>query len=215
MKNIHIKQELANSLTHGVAFLLFLVSSPLLIAYAAKFGSVGNVVATVIFSFTVLITYLSSTLYHSIPNPKVKHVLRIFDHISIFLLIGGSYTLFLQLFKWDLQTKVLLGILWSLILCGSIFKIFFVKKYNVASTIIYLALGFYALFFIKAFFISIPTTIFILIAVGGLIYALGTIFYLWKGWTYNHAIWHLFVVGGTTIHFIAALIAVYKYLPLL
>lgn len=207
-----LNKEIANSITHAIGLVFFLVANPILILYTFKNGTYGNVMAATIFSFTLIFTYLSSTLYHSMQEPKTKYVLRIFDHISIFFLIGGSYTALIQFYLWDERGKILMSIMWTLILGGTILKIFFTGKYDFVSTVFYILLGCIAIIYIRTLQELMSPIVFKLLIIGGLSYLFGVIFYAWKRYTYHHAVWHLFVAAGSVCHFLAITISAVEYL---
>ncbi len=208
LSDIEIKKELANSITHFFGFLFGVVCIPILISYSASTDNTAAIVGASIFGFSFLMVYGFSTLYHSINHPKVKHVMKTLDHISIYFMIAGSYTPFILLFLFNSSGFTLLSILWGLTLLGIIFKIFFVKKFNILSTIIYLAMGWLVVAYPTGLLDAVPYETFVMIAAGGVSYSLGVIFYLWKKLTYHHAIWHLFVLGGSICHYVAVLLAI-------
>lgn len=210
--DINLKKEIANAITHALGAIFFLVANPILILYTFKNGSYLNVVSATVFSLSLIFTYLSSTLYHGMQEKTTKYVLRVFDHISIYFLIGGSYTVMVQFFLWDQRGKIFLIIMWSLILIGTILKIFFTGKYDFISTVFYVLLGWMAVIYIKAFYQIMPLPVFYLIVGGGLSYSFGVIFYAWKKFTYHHAFWHIFVLAGSIAHFTAATWAAVDFL---
>ncbi|MFN0200294.1 MAG: hemolysin III family protein [Bacteroidia bacterium] len=206
MDTIDHRKELANALTHGVPLVLYLVAIPLMMSVAAKSGDWANMLSAGIFGFGLLMVFASSTIYHSVPMPFTKHILRIFDHSSIFLLIGGSYTVFVQqCFSADFSFYFLL-VFWSIILGGILFKVFFTGKYNIISTFFYVALGLISVFIIKPIWENAPSSVMALIVIGGTFYLSGVPFYLWKKYTYHHAVWHIFVFLGSFSHYIAAML---------
>ncbi len=196
------QEELFNAITHGIGFLLALVLVPLLLIKASYSSSIA-LMATSVFSFGFLMVYLSSTLYHLACKPEAKKNLRIWDHISIFFLIGGTYTpIILKYTNHDTAT-VFLGIMWSLILCGSALKVFFIGQYDTVSTFIYLTLGWMVVFIVKPLYTNMPFEIFGWILAGGLAYTFGVIFYKWEKLKFQHGIWHLFVLAGTLFQYVA------------
>jgi hemolysin III len=152
--------------------------------------------------------FSSSVLYHSTQNIDAKRILRAFDHISIFFLIAGTYTPFLLIYMLDGFGITLLSIQWSLALLGVIFKIFFTGRLKIASTLIYIAMGWLLLVGGKRFFEELPTSVLVMVIVGGGLYTLGCIFYLNKKIYHHHAIWHLFVLSAAICHYVAVLLAV-------
>lgn len=204
----HFKQELANSLSHGLGLLFGLVSIPILIGLASARGDVAGLTGAAIFGFGFLMVYTFSTLYHSLPHPRIRRVMRIMDHISIYFLIAGSYTPFILAYMLDATGITLLSILWGLTLAGIFFKIFFTGRFDKVSTGIYLAMGWLLLAVAKPFFESLPGAVLIMLAIGGALYSLGVIFYRWEKLPYHHAIWHGFVLAGSISHYVAVLLVV-------
>ena len=161
------------------------------------------------FGFSAMLVYISSTLYHAFPHPLIKRVLQTFDHVAIYFLIAGSYTPFIMFYFNDFGGRLLLIIAWSITILGTFFKIFFIGKYDFLSTIAYLALGWMIVFVGKRLLTGVPPAVLVWLIIGGLSYTVGIIFYLWKKYKYHHAIWHLFVMFGTTSHFIAIVKGLY------
>jgi hemolysin III len=205
------REEYANILTHGVGAVLSLIALCLMVGYAVREHEAKLIAAVSIFGASLLLLYLMSTLYHVFQDPRRKHFFRILDHSSIYLLIAGSYTPFTLVFLEGRLGKGILITTWVLAVCGIVFKVFFVKRFNLLSTGMYVAMGWLAIFAIKPLIEAAPTGAIVWLVAGGVLYTLGVIFYLWHRLPYNHAIWHLFVMGGSFSHFCA----VYWYvLPL-
>ncbi len=198
-----IREELANMLSHGLGIFVFLLLSPLLL-YSAYFKyNYWYFTGCVIFCVSLLMVYTSSTLYHSMYTDGIRKKMRILDHISIYFLIAGSYTPFIFTHFKDFRGWTILGILWTMTLLGSVFKYFFTHKYKLLSTLVYVVMGWMALFIMKPLMQSVSSTCFQWIVVGGAFYTIGVIFYLWERLYHNHFIWHLFVLGGSISHFLA------------
>ncbi len=212
MQNLHkaaeLRRELANALTHGIGMLFGIASIPVLSAVAARVDNIAGIVGATIYAFTLMMVFTFSTLYHGMQHPVAKRVLKIFDHISIFFLIAGTYTPFLLTFMLDAFGITLLSVLWSLVLIGMVFKIFFTGRFKAVSTVIYLIMGWMLLVGGKRFFEVLPTPVMVMLIVGGGLYTLGTIFYMAKRIPYHHAIWHLFVLAAAVCHYVAVLLAV-------
>lgn len=198
-----LKEEIANAITHGAGVVFALIAIPFLITYAIEKGNAATVWSVSMFSFGMLMVYLSSTLYHAIQHPKAKFKLRVWDHISIFLMIAGSYTPILQKYADDATATKFLIVLWSIAAIGIIKKIFFTGRFEALSLILYLGMGWMAVFIIGPLAEKIPSCIFTLLIIGGLSYTLGVIFYVWKNLAFQHAIWHVFVLGGSITHYFA------------
>lgn len=197
------REEFANVGTHALGVVFSIVALVLLVTYAAKQGDPYYVVSVSIFGATMILLYLMSTLYHTFRHPKVKHAFRVVDHACIYLLIAGSYTPFTLIALRGNWGWTLFGITWGLALCGVIFKIFFTKRFNVLSVIMYIALGWLAIVAIKPLLQNVPIGGLAWMLAGGLLYTSGVIFYLWSRIPYHHAIWHMFVMGGSFCHFLA------------
>ncbi len=192
LKNLS-KLERANVLTHAPGALFGIIGLPLL-------QSLGGSWATLVFSLTFIFMLSASSIYHWHADENQKRKWRVVDHISIYCLIAGTYTAFIIEFMNNSRGALILEILWGCVLVGSILKIFFTGRFKVVSTIIYLIMGWMAIFAIGDFLELIPTQILIWIGIGGVFYTVGTLFYLWKRYEYHHAIWHLFVLGGALSH---------------
>lgn len=204
-------EELANSITHGIGAVLSIVGFFFLMYYTDGQPDSKRLIAAVVYGSSLVLLYLASTLYHSIPHYKVKKVMRVFDHVSIYLLIAGSYTPFALLVLDSTMGSLILYIIWGFAIVGSIFKIFFTGKFDKISTFLYLVMGWLAIIAIEPLFESLPTPGMVLLAAGGLFYTIGTIFYLWNKLKYNHAIWHVFVLGGSAAHFFSILLYVLPF----
>lgn len=198
-----IKEEFANTLTHLIGILLSIVAISLLVVFSVLNGTALHVVSCCIFGGTMLLLYTSSTLYHAIQSKELKPLLRSIDHISIYFLISGTYTPLLLLGLGGTLGWVCFGIVWTITLLGLVFKIFFIGRFEKLSLILYLGMGWLALLLIKPLVVNLSTEIIYLIAAGGVAYTIGTVFYANKKMLYAHAIWHVFVLAGTVLHFIA------------
>ncbi|MCS6934738.1 MAG: hemolysin III family protein [Chitinophagales bacterium] len=196
-------EEIANAITHGTGVLFTLIAMPFLIYSAVQHDTIRAVWAVSVYGAGMFMVYLSSTLYHAIRRPSAKRALRVWDHISIFLLIGGTYTAVVQKYTSQHTAVIFLSIMWGIIAAGSILKLFFTGRFKAIELGLYLGLGWMAIFIIKPLHANLPTNIFWWLLAGGLFYTSGVIFYTWKKLKYHHAIWHCFVLGGTVMHFIA------------
>jgi len=199
----NFREELMNSITHGAGILLSITALVLLIVFSTSGGSVSHVVSCTIFGITLILLYTASTLYHSFRKPKIKQIFKVVDHSCIYLLIAGTYTPFLLVTLRGMLGWTMLGIIWFLAVAGVVFKIFFVHRFKIVSTIAYLLMGWIIVFAIKPLIDSLPSGGIVWLVAGGLAYTLGVIFYAWKKLPFNHAIWHLFVLAGSTCHFFA------------
>ncbi|MEP7144183.1 MAG: hemolysin III family protein [Ferruginibacter sp.] len=207
-KASELKLEIVNSLLHGFGILFGIISMPVLIADATKYNNLAGMAGSVIYGFCFLMLFTFSTLYHGFQQPKIKEILKILDHISIYFLIAGTYTPIILIFVNNPFGISLLVILWSLTALGIFFKIFFTGRFEIASVTIYILMGWILFAGGKTFFAAMPIPVIVLIATGGGLYCIGVIFYLWQKYTYHHAIWHLFVLAAAICHYVAVLMAV-------
>lgn len=198
-----IPEERANMVSHGLGLLLFLISLPFLLFHTYSSGVFEYFLGSLLYGVSLIMVYTSSTLYHSSYNANVRRRLRIFDHISIYFLIAGSYSPFILTHIRTTAGWTIFIILWTMVIIGSIVKLKFVHKFQFISTIAYLVMGWLALFIIKPLYIELPRVSFYWILSGGLLYTVGSIFYMKHSLRYNHFIWHLFVLAGSIAHFIA------------
>ena len=196
-------EEIAHSVTHGVGALLSIAGLVVLVALAAVRGNAWHVVSCSIFGATLIVLYTTSTLYHSITHPRAKRVLRVLDHSAIFLLIAGTYTPFTLVNMRGGWGWTLFGVIWGLALLGIAFKLTASSRYRILSVLLYIAMGWLVLIALKPLVASVAPPGLALILAGGLAYTLGVIFYAWKDLPYSHAIWHLFVLAGSILHFFA------------
>lgn len=198
-------EELANTLTHGVGAFIAMVGLVILVVIATYQGGVKHVVSFSIFGGMMVVLYSISTLYHGTRKERLKKVFRMLDHMSIYLFIAASYTPFcLLLLKGPFQWAAL-GMVWTCAILGVVMKGFHTGKKEVLSTILYIAMGWISIVVIKPLFNLLSVEGFVLLMGGGLLYTLGTIFYLKENMKYNHTVWHLFVLGGSTLHYFSVL----------
>jgi hemolysin III len=197
-------EELANFVTHGIGTLLSIAALVSMVVYASFSDDPYRIVSVSIFGSTLILCYLASTLYHGIPHPKAKDVLRVLDHCAIYLLIAGTYTPFLLITMRESNLAWgLLIFLWAFALAGCTFKLFFTGKGEFLSTMMYILMGWSIVVAIKPTYEMVPGGALLLLALGGIAYTGGAVFYLWHKLPYNHAIWHLFVLAGSAFHYAA------------
>ena len=190
-----VKEETINALTHGLGAGLGASGLAVLVVMAALHGDAWHIVSCSIYGATLVLLFTSSTLYHSFCDERVKHAFRIVDHASIYLLIAGTYTPFLLVNLRGGWGWSLFGVVWGLALAGIVFQIFFVDRFRLAQTLIYLAMGWLVVIAVKPLLANVPRPGLLWLLAGGLSYTVGAIFYLWKKLPYHHAVWHLFVLG--------------------
>lgn len=199
------REEVANSISHGLGLLLALVALPVLVLAAIEIGNVRFLVGVSVFGGTMVLLYLASTLYHSITHETAKQIFRVFDHTAIFLLIAGSYTPFSLGVLHGPWGWSMLAIVWTLAIIGIILKIRKRTRHSRISIVLYVIMGWLAVVAIKPMVMLIPVPGILLILAGGLAYTGGLAFFGAQRIRYNHFIWHLFVLAGTTCHFFAVL----------
>ena len=201
-------EEVANSVTHWAGTLLSVVGLTLLIVFANLYGTGLHVFSCSVFGVTLVLLYASSSLYHSVWNPHLKHVLKIVDHACIYLLIAGTYTPLTLITLRGNWGWTIFCVVWALAAAGIVFQVFFVYRFKILATLAYILMGWIAIIAIKPLIAQFPLGGLIWLISGGLAYTVGTIFYLWKRLPYSHAIWHLFVLGGSICHFFAVFLYV-------
>ena len=203
-------EEIANAVTHGVGALLSVAALVLLTVFASIYGNSYTIVSYVIFGVSLIILYLGSTLYHSITNFKAKKVFRIFDHSSIYILIAGTYTPFALTLLRPYGGFLIFLFMWILAAIGIVIKVFWLGKFEKLETFFYVLMGWVIIFKINILFKLMPTSSFVLLVVGGVLYTLGSLLFLKDDIPFNHAIWHLFVMAGSICHFFSLLFCLFK-----
>lgn len=201
-------EEIFNSITHGVGILVSIAGLVLLIVFSSLYGQAIHIVSCTIYGITLVLLYTASTLYHGFQKPDIKHILKIFDHSCIYVLIAGTYTPFMLIIVRGALGWTIFGVVWTLTILGIIFKAFFVHRFKIVSTIAYILMGWLIILAIKPLLQSLPGGGLALLVSGGLAYTLGIIFYAWKKLPFNHAIWHIFVLAGSVCHFFAVMLYV-------
>ncbi len=197
------REELANRLTHGLGAGLSVAGLVLLVVFSVRYGDSWQVVSTAIFGTTLVLLYTASTLYHSFRDQRVQQVLQKFDHAAIFLLIAGTYTPFALVTLRGPWGWSLFGVVWGLALAGVTLKFWLAGRFKLISTLLYLGMGWLVMIALKPLMAALPAGGLRLLLAGGLCYTGGAVFYLWRRLPYNHAIWHLFVLGGSACHWAA------------
>ena len=198
-------EEIANGVSHGIGFLAAVAVSPVLVVSAVQRDSSAGIVGASVFAFTMVLLYLTSTLYHILARSKAKQVLRILDHGAVFLLIAGTYTPFTLGVLRGTWGWTLFGLVWGIAVLGVLLKSFGGVRYQRLSTILYLAMGWLMIIAVKPLWLNMPSWGVFWLVAGGLAYTAGVGFYAAKRIRYAHFVWHLFVIAGTACHFIAVL----------
>lgn len=199
----HPGEELWNTLLHFLGLLLAIGALPVLITLAALRGGLMEVVTFSVYGATLTATYLVSTLYHYAKPGPLKRILRRADHISIYYLIAGTYTPFLLVGLKGVWGWSLFVALWVLAVLGTIFKLLVAHRFEIVSTLLYVAKGWAGLMVLVPMAHALPLPSFVLVLVGGACYTLGVGFYAWDRLRFNHAIWHFFCLAGSVTQFIA------------
>src|SRR5271168_3626596 len=176
-----------------------------LVTLAALRGNAWHIVACSVYGATLVCLYAASTVYHSVRGRRLKRVLRVMDHSSIFLLIAGTYTPFALVSLRGAWGWSLFGVVWGLSLVGILFKVWFVDRVPIASTVVYVLMGWLVVIAVKPVLALVPLAAILWLAAGGLLYTAGVAFFAWERLPYHHAVWHVFVLGGSVCHYIAVL----------
>ena len=203
-----VGEEIANSLTHGVGALLAIGGLATLVTLAVLRGDVWHVVSCAIYGAAMVVLYTASTLYHAVTAPRAKRVLQVVDHSAIFLLIAGTYTPFTLVSLRGPWGWSIFGTVWGLAAAGIILEIAFPRRWPAFALTLYIAMGWVVVVAVKPLLVALPTGGLVLLVLGGLAYTAGIGFYAWRRLPYGHAIWHLFVLAGTVLHFFAVLLYV-------
>ncbi len=199
-------EEIANSITHGIGILLAIGGLVVLVVFAALYGDVWHIVSCSIFGAALILLYLASTLYHAIQHPEAKSILRIVDHSAILILIAGTYTPITLVSLRGPWGWTLFGIIWGLTVLGIVIETTRLRRFRAAMIALYVIMGWAVVAAVKPMVHHVgPGGLWLLLA-GGLAYTGGITFYLWKRLPYHHAIWHLFVLAGSVLHYFAVLL---------
>ncbi len=196
-------EEIANAVTHGIGAGLAIAALVLTVVYAAVTGSVWAVIGVSIYGSTLVLCFLASALYHGIAHARTKRVLLAFDHCAIFLLIAGTYTPITLVVLPGWEAWMLFGTVWALAILGVTLRLVWVRYMHPGFILIYLAMGWLGFLFDRELIEGIGWGGLNLILIGGLCYTGGLFFYLWRRLPFNHALWHLAVLGGTIVQFFA------------
>jgi hemolysin III len=204
-RKLTIGEEIFNGISHGIGTLLSIAGLVLLVVFSAIKGNVWHVVSFTVFGTTLVLLYLSSTLYHSFTKEKVKNLFARFDHAAIFLLIAGTYTPFLLTALRGALGWTLFGIIWGVALTGVVIRSIYLTRFRKLMVGIYVAMGWMFVVAIGPMMKNLPGISLIFLLLGGIFYSIGVIFYSWRSLKYGHGIWHLFVLAGSIMHFFAVI----------
>ncbi|MGY3041681.1 hemolysin III [Rhodanobacter sp. TND4EL1] len=200
--------ELASSIIHGLGIVLSIAGLATLVAFAALHGNALTVVACAVFGTSLVLLYTASTLYHSIPSMAAKPTLRALDHIAIYVLIAGTYTPFTLIAMPGVWGWSMFSAVWSLALIGSALELGLLKRYHKLAVLLYVGMGWIGMVAFGPLSRHLQAGGTALLLAGGLAYTLGVPFYLWRRLPYHHALWHVFVLAGSVLHFLAVLLYV-------
>ena len=201
-------ERLFNSITHGIGFVLSVVALILMVVYASYNSDAWSIVGVSIFGTTLILLYMSSTLYHAFPKGRLKQIFQLLDQSIIYLLIAGTYTPVLLITLRNPLGWTVFGLVWAMAIGGITHRIFFFDKLKFLTLVSYITMGWLSLIVFKSILKAAPTELVVWLLIGGVFYTGGLIFYRWERLPFNHAIWHLFVLGGSFSHFMG----IYLYL---
>ena len=203
-----LTEEIWHAITHGIGLALSIAALTIMVAYSSQSGSTLSVLASILFGITLIILYGASTLYHALTHHELKKKFQQFDHASIYILIAGSYTHVTLISLGDTLGYSIFGVVWAVSIFGIYLKFAYPGRFEKLSLVLYLLLGWLIVIAIKPLFEVMDTGGLWLLLIGGLFYTFGVIFYVWDNLPFNHAIWHLFVMGGSISHFFMVLLYV-------
>ncbi len=203
-----LREDVANAVTHGAGLLMAIAAVPVLLVLAALRGTPIHVASFAVYGASLVLVYATSTLYHVARQPRLKHLFRILDHAAIYLLIAGTYTPVTLISMNGPWGWTLLSLIWVLAVGGCIFKMFFIGQFQTFSTVLYLVMGWLVVIAIGPVVEAVPDGGLVWFVAGGLSYTVGVVFFVWERMPYNHAVWHLFVIGGSVCHYVAMLLYV-------
>lgn len=200
-------EELFNAITHGIGALLSVAGCVILLVRCHQMGDSVAAVSSAIYGTTLIILYTMSTLYHALANEKAKAVFRVFDHVTIYLLIAGTYTPYTLACLGGALGWTLFGIVWAAAIVGIVFSSISLRRFQKLSMICYIAMGWVILIAIKPLWQVIGTLPMVFLVIGGVLYTGGVLFYRMKESRYMHSIWHLFVIAGSIFQYFSILLA--------
>jgi hemolysin III len=207
-RKLTVKEEIFNSITHGIGTLLSIAALVLLVVHAVGNGDIWHIVSYTIYGSSLVLLYLCSTLYHSFTKEKLKNLFARFDHAAIFLLIAGTYTPFLLTVLRGTFGWVLFGIIWGVAIAGVVIRSIYLTRFRKLMVGLYLAMGWMFVVAVGPMIKNLPHMSMIFLLLGGLFYSVGVVFYMWRTLKYGHGIWHLFVLAGSIMHFFAVIYSI-------
>ncbi len=203
-----VGEEIANAVTHGVGAAIAVAGLTMMVVFAWLWGDGWCLAGAIVFGVSLLLQYVFSALYHAIPHPRAKHVLKVLDHTSIYLLIAGTYTPFTLITLRDAGGMWLFAAIWAIAVAGVAAEAFWVYRPRWVTAAGFIPMGWSIVFLIGPLVERLPRAGIALLVAGGVVYTLGTLFYVAKRVKWMHAVWHLFVMGGSVCHFLAVLLYV-------
>ncbi|KAF0238586.1 MAG: hemolysin [Prolixibacteraceae bacterium] len=204
-RKLTVKEEIFNSITHGIGTLLSVAALVLLVVHAVGKGDAWHIVSYSVYGSSLVLLYLCSTLYHSFTKEKIKNLFARFDHAAIFLLIAGTYTPFLLTVLRGTLGWTLFGIIWGVALFGVVICSIYLTRFRKLMVALYLAMGWMFVVAVGPMMRNLPQLSIIFLFLGGIFYSVGVIFYAKRNLKYGHGIWHLFVLAGSIMHFFAVI----------
>jgi hemolysin III len=201
-------EEVANAITHGIGVALSISALVLLVVFAGRTEDSLRMVSSVTFGSSLVFLYLASTLYHGLTSLRAKRIFKVFDHAGIYLLIAGSYTPFTLVTLRGPVGWALLGTVWTLAVTGIVTEVLWLDRPRWLSALLFIGMGWIVIFAVRPLAAALPQGGLWLLVAGGLAYTAGTIFYLLESIPYMHAVWHLWVIGGSACHVLAVLLYV-------
>ncbi|MES3630437.1 MAG: hemolysin III family protein [Longimonas sp.] len=198
-------EELVNSITHGVGLVLSLIGGGVLLALALTYGTAVHIVSCALYGATLVFLYGASTFYHAVTRPRLKYIARVLDHVGIYLLIAGTYTPFLAVMVPEPLGWGGLGLVWGCAILGLLFKLLSRHRFHWIAVVPYVVMGWIGILFAQPLIEALSWEVFGWILAGGVVYTSGVVFFGWNRLPFNHAVWHVFVMGGSAIHYVAVL----------
>lgn len=205
VKQYSFGEELANSITHGIGWMLSAAGLAVLVTLAALQGGARQVVAGAVFGATLVLLYSASTLYHALPCAGAKRVFQVLDHSAIYLLIAGTYTPISLLGLRGAWGWSLFGVVWGLAVCGIVISAVARRRLRVLATALYVIMGWLVVVAARPLIAALDMPTLVLLVVGGVAYTAGLVFYGWRRLPYGHTVWHVFVLAGSALHFFAVI----------
>ena len=198
-------EEVANSVTHGIGIVLAIAALCVLAAFASLYGDAWHIVSVSVYGTTLILLYTASTLYHSARSSGTKHIFRILDQTAIYLLIAGTYTPFTLVSLRDSWGWWLFVAIWGVAALGIVLQMLPLRRWKAVTLGSYVGMGWAVIVAIKPLLQSVATGGLVLLFSGGLAYSTGILFYTWETLKFHHALWHIFVLAGSILHFFAVL----------